>query len=665
VPVGGVQVSWVVTAGGGSVEFATTYTGVEGVTANTWTIGGTIGTNNQGLTATVAGLVGSPVTFVASAQGPPTQIAMVSGDGQTGQAGQALAQRFVVEVLDATNAPVAGVTVSWQVTGGGGQFDMIDLSGNPTDANGLGSKRLFVGTAAGANNQTVTASVAGLAGSPVTFTASVVAAAASQIAKSSGDAQTATVGALLPQPIAAVVKDTYGNVKSGVTVNWAAGAGSGSTAVVSSVTDAAGIASSGWTIGTVAGAGNQAATATAVGLTGSPVNFTASATAGAAATLAIASGDNQVAVAGSPLPASLVVLVQDQYMNPVTGVTVNWAAATGGGSVSAATSVTTASGNASINRTLGGTVGAQTTTAAVAGTTPAMVTFSATASAVVSNYSITLRYLVPISPAREAVFNTAAAKWSSIITGDVADIGAFGVPAGQCGANSPAINETIDDLLIFVTLDSIDGPGGILGFASACFIRVVGGVPNKLTVVGAMTFDTADVANLEANGIFDATILHEMGHVIGVGSNWISPDPSLVVGSVASGGTDPYFIGANAISKFNSSGGNVYPGTPVPVENVGGAGSLDSHWRESVMGAELMTSTILIGGLVPNALSSITVGSLADLGYTVSYVNADPYTVSSASVRAIGGGTPFRLVEGVPDWTLKGIDASGRITRVR
>ena len=31
--------------------------------------------------------------------------------------------------------------------------------------------------------------------------------------------------------------------------------------------------------------------------------------------------------------------------------------------------------------------------------------------------------------------------------------------AGTCWSNSPALNETVDDVLIFVTLDSIDGPG--------------------------------------------------------------------------------------------------------------------------------------------------------------------------------------------------------------
>ena len=53
----------------------------------------------------------------------------------------------------------------------------------------------------------------------------------------------------------------------------------------------------------MAGAGNQSATASAAGLTGSPLTFTASGTAGAAAALAIVSGDNQSAMVGDALPA--------------------------------------------------------------------------------------------------------------------------------------------------------------------------------------------------------------------------------------------------------------------------------------------------------------------------------------------------------------------------
>jgi len=80
------------------------------------------------------------------------------------------------------------------------------------------------------------------------------------------------------------------------------------------------------------------------------------------------------------------------------------------------------------------------------------------------------------------------------------------------------------------------------------------------------------------------------------------------------------------------------------------------------MGKELMTGWV---SLISNPLSVITVGSLADMGYTISYVNADPYTVNSTNIQAGPSGTEFPLLELAPTWTLHTIDSQGRMTRVR
>lgn len=67
-PVPGVAVAFAVTAGGGTRSPASVNTNASGVaTLTSWTLGPTVGTNNNTLTATVAGLTGSPVTFTASA----------------------------------------------------------------------------------------------------------------------------------------------------------------------------------------------------------------------------------------------------------------------------------------------------------------------------------------------------------------------------------------------------------------------------------------------------------------------------------------------------------------------------------------------------------------------------------------------------------------------
>jgi hypothetical protein len=92
--------------------------------------------------------------------------------------------------------------------------------------------------------------------------------------------QSAPAGSRLPEPIAVAVFDWFYNPVPGVTVQWSAAPGSGSTEVPSSVTDSNGVASTHWTIGATIGTDNQTATATVAGISGSPVTFLASALAG-------------------------------------------------------------------------------------------------------------------------------------------------------------------------------------------------------------------------------------------------------------------------------------------------------------------------------------------------------------------------------------------------
>ena len=78
------------------------------------------------------------------------------------------------------------------------------------------------------------------------------------------------------------------------------------------------------------------------------------------------------------MPQPYAVTVQDQFNNPVAGVTVTWAVTAGGGSLSSPSSVTAASGAATVVHTLGTTTAAQSATATVAGLTGSPVTFTAT-----------------------------------------------------------------------------------------------------------------------------------------------------------------------------------------------------------------------------------------------------------------------------------------------
>jgi len=179
------------------------------------------------------------------------------------------------------------------------------------------------------------------------------------VAATSGDVQTDTVARVLPAPLVVTVRGQGGNPATGVPVAWVVQSGGGSVAATT-VTDASGQASATWTLGPIAGA--QAVHVTAGG---GSVTFTATALPDAPTQASKNAGDKQNAAPGAALPVPYAVLVQDRFGNPVPGVTVNWAAAAGQGSVSPAAGVTGAGGVATTVHTLGPTLGDDTVTATV------------------------------------------------------------------------------------------------------------------------------------------------------------------------------------------------------------------------------------------------------------------------------------------------------------
>jgi len=193
------------------------------------------------------------------------------------------------------------------------------------------------------------------------------------IAVSAGDGQSAVVtsAALL----SARVADGSNTPQSGVSVIWSVVSGGGSI-TASSLTNAQGVATATFTLGQIAG--QQRARATASGVGGSPATFTVTAVAGAPARLKKSTGDGQTGWAGSPLPIAYAVTAQDQYNNPVSGVTVTWAVTTGGGALSAPSSITATSGAATVTHTLGSTAPAQTVVATAAAIAGSSVSFTST-----------------------------------------------------------------------------------------------------------------------------------------------------------------------------------------------------------------------------------------------------------------------------------------------
>lgn len=254
----------------------------------------------------------------------------------------------------------------------------------------------------------------------------------------------------------------------------------------------------------------------------------------------------------------------------------------------------------------------------------ATVAISVTSGATES-YDLVLRGAEELDPQFAAAFADAAQYWEDTIVRGVADVTT--VPRPGCLPGDAAdLPIPVDDLIIEVSVEPIDGAGNILGQAGpTCF-----SLANDLPFHGIMEFDDADAADLLLDGTFDDVVRHEMGHVLGIGTLW---DTTLFGGGRkvinGAGTSNPTYTGVRAVAEYATLGATGV----VPVESLGGPGTRDSHWRESIFGNELMTGFI---NPSTNPVSRLTIASLADLGYRVTFDTAEAYSLpgSSSSLRA-------------------------------
>jgi large repetitive protein len=199
----------------------------------------------------------------------------------------------------------------------------------------------------------------------------------------SGNGQAATVSSALPENLVVRVLDSRDRPVAGQRVEFSAAAGSGVLTPASTDTDADGRASTQWVLGP--GTGVQSATARPVG-NGAPASlvasFSATGTASQAARVVKHAGDGQTATAGTAVAIPPAVRVFDANNNPVAGAPVTFAVASGGGTVTPTTPVSTnAEGIAAATSwTLGPVAGPNSLTATVggAGVSGSPVTFQAT-----------------------------------------------------------------------------------------------------------------------------------------------------------------------------------------------------------------------------------------------------------------------------------------------
>jgi hypothetical protein len=439
--------------------------------------------------------------------------------------------------------------------------------------------------------------------------------------------------------LTATVQDENGDPISGAQVDW----DSENPSVVT-------VSESGLLVGQLPGTTNVTAS---VG----EVSATVIVAVASVSSVRLLEGNGQTAIAGEAVTTAPAVRVRDASDQPVANVRVRFQAGTASGTVTGETQLTGEDGIARVGSWRVGSAGVNTLTASVEDAEVANepVEFLAT-TAKATGYDITVHYLGEYTSTQLRAFAEAELRWESHITGDLLDVNQT-LPANSCG-NNPETPGPFDDLTIFVTLQPIDGPFGVLGQAGPCFVRD----PGDLTVVGRMQFDTDDVELLETEGSLSAVILHEMGHVLGFGTLWTEaglledpsvPDPEPPL-------ADTHFTGPQAIAAFDAAGGTTYTGAKVPVMNIGSAGTVNSHWRDEVFDPEVMTGFLNDGF---NPLSAVTIRSLQDLGYSVSITGADPFTLTPA-FRVAGSRRGRELVDDIISDPIRRIDANGRIIGV-
>jgi hypothetical protein len=366
--------------------------------------------------------------------------------------------------------------------------------------------------------------------------------------------------------------------------------------------------------------------------------------------ITVIEGDDQTALANTLVAQPIRVQVRDASGALGAGNSVQFTVQSGGGIIEGTSTVTTdANGVATAPTWRLGKSNLPQIMRAMSGGLQAEIHAT-----IQTSYDIVVRFFgTPMTEQQRGYFETAAARLEGIIIGDVVNANSNLDLSSQDACDTPGlptVNEQVDDIVIYAAITTIDGPGNVLGAASPCVGRAV----PVMVAYGYMKFDVADFSNL---GNPQEVILHEMLHVLGSGTIWEN-DRALISGK---GGADPRFLGQAAKAACDAMGGTALCATGVPLENTGGAGTRDFHWRDAVFNNELMTGFYNSG---VNPLSLMSIASMQDLTFVVNTAAADDYALPFMST---GLQAATKLHDG---WervgTLRGVlRADGSVERIR
>ena len=503
-PVSGHPLAWSVVSGGGSIS-GSAATDANGIGKASWTLGPEVGTQQVARASAGGSLTAD---FAATASLPPGSILqVVSGNGQTGTVGQALADSLVVSVSLPDGRPAVGVPVQWQPGSGS-----VSAAATPTGADGRAAVRWTLGTVAGAQSA---AALAG--GASVTFQATAQAGPAVEMVPVSGDGQGGSRGQPLPAPLVVELRDAFGNPVPGATVGWAVLSGGGSVSPPASATDASGRARTAWTLSADGAPGSVRASSPGT----NAVTFTSPGAPPPAAVQPF-SGDGQSAPAGSALLAPLSARVVDAGGSPLSGVPVSWTVVSGHGKILGSTATTDASGIAQATWELGAELGtSQRVDASVAGVA-APATFTATATAPTSvvvtkvagdGQTQTIQLLVPVVPTVRVTLADGRPLRGAPVTWTPSGTSTVSAPSGTTDANGEVKTAWRMGQIPGGYSVTAGTPGGSATFTATAVTPLSIYAGNNQASVVNVPFDTLVVRVARANGT----------PLTGVTVNWTCP----------------------------------------------------------------------------------------------------------------------------------------------
>jgi hypothetical protein len=258
-PVAGATVTFTAVPTGGQFGSPTAVTNSSGIATTTYTLPSIPGTVT--VTASSPSATTTYLTETATST-QPSSLNLISGGRQKGTVATALPLPIVVCAKDAHGRTVPGAVIAFTDNGLGGLFNPASVI---TNSNGQASTSYTL--PAKASTLTLDATTGSI---QLAITEQSVAAAASSLNYVSGNNQSAPPNTQLDLPLVVSVTDPYGNLVSGVTVNFTDNGANGRLSRSSIVTTSTGKASVNYV--TPLQSGTVTVTAAVNGI--APVNFT-------------------------------------------------------------------------------------------------------------------------------------------------------------------------------------------------------------------------------------------------------------------------------------------------------------------------------------------------------------------------------------------------------